>query len=318
MIEGRVVDESQEPVPGVWVNAEIIDGPAVPTLGQMADVLNRSALTDKEGKYVLDQLPAGDCLVTVGEQPSDWLQDRQTPHLLSNVFAHKRLKLKTDESPVSLEIRAVPQVLIEGQFYDSQGRPCSGHNPYLLGHIEDKELGDQNGYVAYGTIDSRGHFIVRGPKGLKKASLHLSTTEHCSLRVRMAKDQSLGNPFHEIDLATLERDIRGIEVVRYNAPILLVKAVRESGRRSRDSRCISNMRGNRRESHGNRFLRDDGKPAGDVTFARQHDGYLRSEGLLPDEEFTLTIEAQGHKPISEKFRLSEGAVKELMMRLKKS
>ena len=163
-IEGRVVDERQEPVPGVWVNADMLDGPAGPTLGQMADVLNRSAVTDKEGEYVLGQLPAGDCLVTVGEKASDWLQDRQTSHPLSNMFAHTRLKLKEGESPVSLEIRAVPQVVIEGQFYDNHGQPCSGHNPCLLGRIDDKELGNQNGYVAYGTIDSRGHFVVRGPK----------------------------------------------------------------------------------------------------------------------------------------------------------
>ncbi len=69
--------------------------------------------------------------------------------------------------------------------------------------------------------------------------------------------------------------------------------------------------------HGNHFLRDDGKPAGDVTFARQQDGYLRSDALLPDEEFVLTIEADGYARKSEKLTLPEGAIKELEVRLKK-
>jgi len=69
--------------------------------------------------------------------------------------------------------------------------------------------------------------------------------------------------------------------------------------------------------HGPHFLRDDGKPAGDVTFARQQNGCLRSEQLLPDEEFTVTASCASYQSTSETLRLPEKAVKELTMHLKK-
>ena len=54
-----------------------------------------------------------------------------------------------------------------------------------------------------------------------------------------------------------------------------------------------------------------------MSFARQDDGRWRSSQLLPDEEFTVTVDAPGYEPKSEKLKLSEGAVKELEVRLKK-
>ena len=57
----------------------------------------------------------------------------------------------------------------------------------------------------------------------------------------------------------------------------------------------------------------DGK---DVHFEKQDDGRQRSEQLVPDEEFTVTVEAPGYEPKSEKLKLPEGAVKELEVRLK--
>ncbi len=59
----------------------------------------------------------------------------------------------------------------------------------------------------------------------------------------------------------------------------------------------------------------DGKPAGDVHFERQDDGRWRSAQLLPDEEFTVHVEADGYEPKAEKLTLPEGAVKELEVKL---
>jgi protocatechuate 3,4-dioxygenase beta subunit len=315
VVKGRVVDEEGKPVHGVWVNAAMIDGPGREILVQLADPLERSALTDEEGEFTLAPLPAGECLVVVSERPGDRLQDRQALRPLSNVFRHTRLKLN-GESTVPLEIRAVPQVVVEGQYRDRFGKPRSGHQPYLLGEIDDKTLGDQHGYVAYGVIDEGGHFVVRAPNGLKNARLHLSTTEHCSLRVRMTKDGPLINPRSEIDLGTLEHDIRGIEAIRYNAPVVLAKGVDEDGKTIKGFQVELKYVRESMQMHGPRFLREDGKPAGDVSFSRQDDGRLRSEQLLPDEEFTLTVEAEGYEPKSEKLELPEGATKELEVKLK--
>ena len=60
-----------------------------------------------------------------------------------------------------------------------------------------------------------------------------------------------------------------------------------------------------------------GGARGSVVFQKQDDGRWRSRYfLLPDEPFTLTIEAPGYKPRSGKLSLPEGAVKELDVKLK--
>jgi hypothetical protein len=47
----------------------------------------------------------------------------------------------------------------------------------------------------------------------------------------------------------------------------------------------------------------------------QDDGRRRTSQLLPDEEFTLTVEAEGYAPRSDTLKLSEGTVKELDVKL---
>ena len=57
--------------------------------------------------------------------------------------------------------------------------------------------------------------------------------------------------------------------------------------------------------------------ATDVIFEKQEDGPWRSEELLPDEEFTVFVRADGFKPKSERLKLPEGAIKELEVKLEK-
>jgi hypothetical protein len=57
---------------------------------------------------------------------------------------------------------------------------------------------------------------------------------------------------------------------------------------------------------------------GDVFMEKQEDGRWRSSGLLPDEDLTVTISAEGFKPYTEKMKLTEGTTKELKAELEKS
>jgi len=337
-IKGRVVDEQERPVAGVWINAEITGGSAKKTTDlPVADSLVRSALTDKNGEFTLAPLPAGECLVRVAEYPSDNLLGHQSRRAPPGVFGPKRLSLMAGETTVSVVVRAVPQVVIEGQFYDSAGKPRLGHEPMLWGRIDawgraekeqswmkalsklwggtgQEDRGDPgNFYFANGTMDTNGHFIVRAPKGLKEAKLDLSTNEHSALRVRMAKDGPLSNLTRGIGLSTLDHDIRGIEVVRYEAPILLVKVVAEYGTPVEKAKLDIEYGKGRgpREGRGG-FV--DGR---DVHYERQSDGCLRTEQLLPDEEFTVTVSAEGHNSRSENMKLAEGAIRELEFKLQK-
>jgi len=229
------------------------------------------------------------------------------------VFGPKILILKAEEPMVSVEVRAIPQVVIEGQFFDSKGKPQIDHEPDLRGRIDDKNLGDRgNIYLTEGTIDKNG-FVIRAPKGLKEAKLSLMTNEHGALRVRLSKDGPLSNQSRDIDLGTLDHDVRGIEVICYVAPILLIKPVAEDGGLLREAKLKFEYAKGRGPWEGQgRYV--DGA---DVSYEKQDDGRKRTNQLLPDEEFTVTVEAEGYEPKSEKLKLPEGAVKELEVQLKK-
>ena len=120
---------------GVWINAEIIGGPAkkLKKTGNelpVADFLVRSALTDERGEFALVPLPTGECLVRVAEYPGDNLLGHQSRRAPPGVFGPMRLSLKVGEATASVEIRAVPQGVIGGQFYDSRGKPlAAGETP---------------------------------------------------------------------------------------------------------------------------------------------------------------------------------------------
>ena len=313
-LKGRVVDEQEKPVAGVWVNAEIVGGASKKEYDlPVSDALERSALTDEKGEFALKPLPPGECLIKVEEYPQDNLLGRQSQRPLPFVFGPKKLTLKAGEAAMPVVVRAVPQVVVEGQFYDSQGKPRLGHQPDLVGRLDDKELGDQGDfYFARGVMDKNGRFVLMAPKGLKEAKLSFITNEHSAQRVRMTKDGPLSNQCRDIDLGALERDVRGIEVVRYEAPILQVKPVAEDGTLLRNANVqIEYAEGKGPWKDAGRFT--EGK---DVSFEKQENGYRRTSQLLPDEEFTLTVESEGCESKSQKLKLSEGATLELEVKLK--
>ncbi|MGA2558028.1 MAG: hypothetical protein ABSG04_17300, partial [Verrucomicrobiota bacterium] len=57
--------------------------------------------------------------------------------------------------------------------------------------------------------------------------------------------------------------------------------------------------------------------SGDVNFEKQQDGRWRSQSLLPDEDLSLTVEAQGFQAWTQTINLSEGASTEIEAKLHK-
>jgi uncharacterized GH25 family protein len=313
--EGRVTDEQGKPVGGVWVNACIFSGTAKQQYElPVADMLARTGLTDAKGAFALGPLPAGEYVLNVEKYPHDSLVEDRTFRPVPGVFGPRPLTLKPGEASVSVEVRGLPTVVVEGQFYDSGGKPRSGHAPMLWGQMPGRDLSGPLGFFHTEGKMEDGTFVIRAPKGLEKAMLTLHTNEHSALRVRIKKDGPLMNQTQYIDLGTLRGDVRGIEVVRYEAPILLVKPVADDGKILKDAKLrfeYAKRRSGRAD--GGRLV--DGY---DVSYERQEDGRLRSEQLLPDEEFTLTVSATGYQSKSETLKLPEGAVKELTVQLQKA
>jgi beta-lactamase regulating signal transducer with metallopeptidase domain len=309
VLKGRVMDAEGKPLKDVWVNADIRGGPAKQKIDMSVfDYLARSALSDDKGEFAMAPLPAGDYDLIVADQPRAGSGET---YPLPAVFINREITLDQNRSTEPIEVRAVPHVLISGQFFDSSGKPISGFAPHLS--ARNDTFGNRAWFWETTRIDEHGKFSVKSPKGFE-ASLDIIDNEHHAIKSRVSKDAPLGNG-RTIKLGVLDHDMPEVSIIRYVAPILLVKAVGEDGEHvGKFSPSIFYQYNNSNE--GGQYIRD-GKSAGYVSFERQDDGRYRTSQLLPDEEFTLTVEAEGYEPKSEKFKLPEGEVKELEVKLKK-
>jgi beta-lactamase regulating signal transducer with metallopeptidase domain len=309
-IKGKVLDTQGKPVAGVYVYAGKRSGIENFNL-PVADHIQRTALTDDKGEFTMAPLPPGRFTVMPQEHGWDPAKDESQPSKrpLPGVFLQRQLTLKAGESPEPLEIRAVPHVVIEAQYYDSKGKTRRGHAGHFFGQIDKN-----NHWFGECKIDGNGKMTILAPHGLTQARLSLMTNEHGVLRYRLKKGDPLSAK-REIDLGTLDDDVKGIEIIHYVAPILIVDAKDKDGKQIKDFKVkVTYLSDARKREPGVRFKND---VQGDVYQEKQEDGRWRTEQMLPDEEVTVTVSAEGYKPHTEKLKLSEGTTKELAPVLEK-
>jgi beta-lactamase regulating signal transducer with metallopeptidase domain len=308
-IKGKVLDTKGNPVAGVNVNAERTDRSEELAGLAVADSIRRSAVTDSKGEFSLMPLPPGAYRLKPDEYPQEPSSDLHVHRPVPEVFLPQRVTLKAGEAPQTFELRAVPSVIIEAQHYDSKGNPTRGHAPHLFGRI-DKEF-----WHTQGQMDANGKVVMRVPHGLEQAKMQLMTNEHGSLRWRKTKDAPLSNG-REIDLGTLNDDVKGIEIIRYVAPILLVKVKASDDSKPKDIRVTASY-GEGKKRDAGKFIVGGGLTS-DVLFERQEDARFRSEGLLPDEEITLIAYADGYTSAPVSLKIAEKESKEIELVLEKA
>jgi hypothetical protein len=130
----------------------------------------------------------------------------------------------------------------------------------------------------------------------------------------MKKDAPLSAE-REINLGTLEDDVKGIEIIRFVAPILVVDAKDKEGKQIKDFKAqVTYQPGVKNKRPGEQFING---VQGDVYMEKQEDGRWRTSQLLPDEEVTVTVSAGGYKSHTEKLKLAEGTTKHLAPVLEK-
>jgi beta-lactamase regulating signal transducer with metallopeptidase domain len=308
-LSGRVIDVGGEPIAGVWVNAELLSGPAQQPIDMpVADQIVRTALTDEEGRYVMQPLPAGTYKVLPEEIPSDSTARDRTPRPLPATFMPRTFELSDDHR--RLDIQASESVVLRARTVSSDGKPTRGHGFHFAGWIREDGSGF---YSRIAEPDPQGNVEIRVPKGLKKAQLTFMTNEHGALRVRLDPDKPLVGK-REVDLGTLDRDYDQIEIVRYNAPILVVSAIDAAGRRLDDvTVSVVYENASLNKDHGVHFF---GAGAdSDVSFEHQQDDRWRSSQLLPDEPFELRVVAQGKELPRQRLELKEGVIREVKITL---
>jgi beta-lactamase regulating signal transducer with metallopeptidase domain len=304
-VTGRVMDVEGKPLAGVAVNIDCQDGEDLGGL-PVATSVRRGALSGNDGQFSFDPLPPGSYRVIPEEHRNDPLQRDRTIYSVPGVFLPVKVALKEATPVPPLEVQAVPHVVLHAQYFDSKGQKTTGHELHLFGRM------DKDFWFGQGRPDANGTIALRIPHGLQQVKVRLMTNEHGALRYRRGPDKPLENPQLEIDFGTLNDDVHGLEIIRYKAPIALIKPVDEEGK------PIAGATVQGTYPWGKQRYVLDGETRSDIHFERQDDGRFRTGQMLPGEEVTFTANAQGYEPASEKLTLSEGETKDLMLTLKKA
>jgi beta-lactamase regulating signal transducer with metallopeptidase domain/uncharacterized GH25 family protein len=307
-LKGRVLDAQGKPVAGVFVNAEhqrndsdnVLEGMMV------ADMLNRSAVTDADGRFALAPLPAGNYTVKPDEHARDG-SSRERKEVPA-VFVAKKLTIQEGATSEPLEIRAAPHVVIEAQWLDGKGQPTWGFESHIFGQI------DGTFWFGQAKPDDKGKVVARVPHGLENVQLNLMTNEHGSIKYRTAK----GEPLHggrRVMLGTLDHDVKGIEIHHYKAPLAIVKVETKDGGSVANAVVSADYADDDNRKDGQMILANG--VLSDVSFEKQEDGRYRSMQLSPDREVTLKAQAEGYTAASTKVKLPEGETKEVVLTLEK-
>lgn len=310
IIKGKVLDTQGQPVAKVFIQAEKRGGIENFNL-PVADHIRRTALTNDKGEFTMEPLPPGKYEVMPQEHGWDPSKDESRPEkrALPGVFIRKSVTLNTGDQPEQLEIRAVPHVVIEAQYYDSKGQKTRGHAGHMFGQMDKGSF-----WFAEAKMDNNGKMTLLAPHGLSQARLSLSTNEHGVLRHRLKKDGPL-SAARQINLGTLEDDVKEIEIIRYVAPILVVDAKDKEGKQVKDFKVqVTYQPGVKNKRPGEQFING---VKGDVFMEKQEDGRWRTSQMLPDEEITVTVSAPGYKSHTQKLKLAEGTTKDLAPVLEK-
>jgi hypothetical protein len=303
MLRGRALDAQGQPAPGIVVAARPTGGPSERSLDiSPFDRVPCLSLTNGRGEFCLGPLDAGDYEIRAYNIGDETLIDGRRPRPLPDAFPTQRVSLKPGSAP-AIELRGVPSVTLSVQYYDAAGKAIGGFPLFLMGILGGSH------YWTFEEQAASGQFALRAPKGLEAATLNAPYVEGTAFRYRVSKELPLALTGR---LGAIASDVPAIGVVRYRIPVLVVRATTENGEPVQDFRPRIDYASAPTKAPATAKRRFPNGIQGDVGFHREPDDRWRTASfLLPDEPFTLTVEAAGYKPKSQQLTLPEGAVREL-------
>jgi hypothetical protein len=306
ILKGRALDLQGKPLAGLVVeirhdrdssaDREILEQLAV------SDLMTRRAETDDQGRFTFDPMPAGAYVVQPLEYQNVGGNKGTVRRPLPGVFAPRKVILQEGETPQPIEVRAAPYVVIEGGWIDSKGKPRSGRELLISGHIDGQT------WHTMVHPSAEGKFSVQVPHGMERTQITIFVGQLTSTRYRVGKDGKL-QAGQFVMFGTLDHDVKDLQIVRYDETAAIVKATAKDGRPIKD--LI--LAGEYTEEIANarvEFSLENGAQS-EISFERQGDGRFRATKLTPDRELRITADADGFKPASLKIKVPESKSEEI-------
>lgn len=310
-ISGKLLDAEGNPVAGVYVEADFAFRPQpqegkVPLIPDwIGDQNHRATVTNEDGSFEFRPLRPGKYTITPSEKgwdPSTREGAVDPPRRpLPAVFLEAEVTIKRGEKPAPLEIRAIPHVVLEIQSRSSKGPRRGGPDLNLFG------TRDGSSWHTDCEPSAQGTYRILVPKGMEDAQLSCITNEHTAVRFRMKKGAPLMEG-HSFSLGKLTRDRKGMQIISYESPTLVISAKTEGGDRIKDL----DPKVTYAEFEGKNVVRHN-----NVGVQNQGGGKYRTIQALPDRELDITIKKEGFKTAEKKLTLPEGKVEEVEFVLEK-
>jgi hypothetical protein len=298
---GRVVDAVGNPVANVTIRARPHSwsgSPEVDEFNRTSYAVSgnvRETVSDADGRFELGPVDAGQYEVSIDEGRGSGAAAHY-----AGAFLNYKVAITADED--ELEFRAEPTVAIRVRNVDADGRPKRGHEFWVAGFFRD---GSGDSFHTMSDRPENGLCTAFVPVGMQKVQIQFMDNEHGSFRVRRSPGVE-PEAIREIRLERLDADLEGIEVIRYQAPILLLKAVDSKGNTIPDIEPFVRYT---KISSIDRSL--------EPRFEKQEDGRWRSISLLPNAELSIDAIKPGWWSENQNVVLEEGVQKEVAVLMKR-
>ena len=107
--------------------------------------------------------------------------------------------------------------------------------------------------------------------------------------------------------------MKGVEIIRYAAPTIVISVTTKEGTPIEDLLPSVDYTDPQYDGRGNKLYHSgkSGESRTDVPFEDMGVGKIRTIQLVPDREVNVTVRAEGFKPESRKVTLAEGKTEEM-------
>ena len=223
---------------------------------------------------------------------------------LPAVFEPAKITVPADQAETAVEIRAIPHYTIRAHFTDAADKPFAGAKLTINAERKGKM------YSKVAESDSQGLAEARVPRDLDSVRAGPIHGEPDSVyRWRDDKNGLLWNNA-EIDLGRLRRDVDHLKFIHYRPPTLWITMVDPAGKPIEGGRV--DPAGKLIKGAANAkvdYLLPDGQFSPESTQTIVYPlggGKWSTLGLLPDQQFILTIDAEGHQPAAYQTQAGRG------------